>query len=281
VSAAMDVPEGCKTECHGETTDERIVFVVNKVPHHEMLMAAVLPRIKLVWVDYWGGRGSDVTEADDNDMRRMAGDMFGAIGPTYKSCGIIDAGGLEGFSSLVGHMVPADMMGSTPGRAPNFVKLINFVADHYLRALSPGRSVADGPYYDADLAATNPPLGEPQGEIDLLGCPRVPVAAMSQMRPDVAKFTCGPEMCERYFEAKQLQKWKDAVMGDKDRFIFAGTSQSAAPARLPKAGFAFYEGIVIEPAPPQPSTPYQQYLETTRRYRLAVAAVQQQQLKVG
>ena len=46
------------------------------------------------------------------------------------------------------------------------------------------------------------------------------------------------------------------------------------PPPLPKAGVVFKEGVSITPVPPQPETPYQQYLEAHRRYVEATTSAQ-------
>ena len=142
------------------------------------------------------------------------------MGPEYTCIGIMDAAGKKGFSTLSGHLVPTDMMATAPTKAGNFVRLLNFLADHYVHCVPMGGSVADGKMYDPSQAP--PPPAQPKGQIDLLGmpadCPTGPCAAI---RPDVASWSMGLGQCDRYFDKAKFAVWKAAVCKNvDDKFIF-------------------------------------------------------------
>ena len=91
----------------GMANHDKLLLLSMEVPHMELLQAAVLPSVRVVECMYDpdgdGKRG-------DADMMLMGNEMMGAVGPVYKNVGIIDYGKTEGFSMLLGHMVPLDML---------------------------------------------------------------------------------------------------------------------------------------------------------------------------
>ena len=108
--------------------------------------------------------------------------------------------------------VPAAMLASQPQDAPNFVRLIDWITDHYLHGLPMGASPADGPQYDvtAAEAVLDRPKGS-KGRIDMLGSPGVGTQGLSGLRDDVGEWSVGLKEARHYFDMEKLRAWTERV----------------------------------------------------------------------
>ena len=139
----------------------------------------------------------------NGDMELMAGDMMTAIGPKYSAVGLVDSDGTDGFSMLLGHLVPNQMLAEEPTKAPNFVWLVNMLADCYLHGRPPSDVVKRA--LDAHAGET------PAGRIDFLSCAGISTKGVEGLRKDVGSFSMGGAAGPVYFDGARFQAWVDAV----------------------------------------------------------------------
>lgn len=194
-----------------EQEGKRLVLITDKVPSYKLLCDAVLPAVDVLEVDFHGGRDPapetlinifDNSNQVQDDMNMMIGKMMGKVGTTYDSIGVMDCAGPIGLSLIHGHLVPREMLGSEPDKAPNFIMMCSFLRDQFLFGMPV-------PAEGEEQKATPPE--EPLGAIDLLGCEGVSTAGMDRVVSGVGEWSMGLEKATRYFDSEKLDVWKEAA----------------------------------------------------------------------
>ena len=205
---------GCGASVGGSVAGpnkDKLLLLTCEMPSHQLLVEAALPTCNVVVVPYDpDGDG----KRSSGDMIIMGLDMIQAIS-SYSNVGVIEAGGTarvampkdgkKSFSFLLGHAVPHDMLETDLTQAPNYVRLVNMLADQYLQGIPLAQSMTVG----VEKAAL-----KKRGQIDFFTLANVKMDAHKALRPDVAKWTTGRDAEKLYFDPVGFQKWVDAVTSE-------------------------------------------------------------------